>query len=164
MTESSADLSPDMHRFIEGMGRYFEQYQLPRIGGRILALLMIAEKPLSLDDMAARLLVSRASISTNLRLLGASGMVEHTTQPGDRRDYYHYPENIWGSRMEIGIESMAFIRLLAERGLLAIDASNTAGHAHLAEVVDFCDFAKEEYVGMIARWNARRAGRFSDPT
>ncbi len=41
------ELTPPLHRFIEGMGLYFENQGIPRIGGRMLGLLMIAHWPLS---------------------------------------------------------------------------------------------------------------------
>src|SRR5215471_6211969 len=52
-------LSAEKMRFVEGMGRYFEQFGISRIGGRILGFLMLAEEPVSLDDMATTLSVSR---------------------------------------------------------------------------------------------------------
>jgi hypothetical protein len=58
-TEKDAP-TPEKVRFVESMGRYLGQYGLSRIGGRLLGLLMIAEEPLSLDDMATTLSVSRA--------------------------------------------------------------------------------------------------------
>ena len=45
-------LSPDLIRFVESMGLYFESSGIPRIGGRILGALMIAHDPLSADDIA----------------------------------------------------------------------------------------------------------------
>ena len=72
-------LSPGMQQFIERMGIYFEHLELPRITGRILGLLMVADRPLSLDNMAAALQVSRASASTNIRMaihFGAAELVD----------------------------------------------------------------------------------------
>ncbi len=62
-------LTPELSRFIEGMGMYFENQGIPRIGGRMLGLLMIAHRPLSAEDLARILKVSRASLSTNFRSL-----------------------------------------------------------------------------------------------
>lgn len=75
-------------QFIEKMGRSFEADGIPRIGGRLFGFLLLQEQPCSLDDLAEVLRVSKTSISTNARLLERRGMVELTTRPGDRRDYY----------------------------------------------------------------------------
>ena len=60
--DKTLNLSPELIRFIEGMGMYFENQGIPRIGGRILGLLMVAHEPLSADAIARILKVSRASI------------------------------------------------------------------------------------------------------
>src|SRR5437660_10909350 len=88
-------LSPEVQRFIEAIGGYFTQYGLPRVAGRLLGLVMVVDRPLTLDDMAAALGVSRASISTNIRLIESVGFVERVTVPKDRRDYYRCSDDPW---------------------------------------------------------------------
>lgn len=75
-------------RFIQRMGFAAEEDRLPRISGRILALLLLEEAPLSLDEIAKRLQVSRASVSTNARLLQGHGVIERVAPAGNRRDHY----------------------------------------------------------------------------
>lgn len=74
--------------FVEAMGRHFEAEGVPRIGGRIFAFLLLQDTPCSLDDMAEQLEVSKASASTNARLLEDWALIDKTSIPGDRRDYY----------------------------------------------------------------------------
>lgn len=154
--DETTDLSPGMARFVESMGRYFEQYGIARIGGRILGLLMIADRPLSLDEIATRLKVSRASVSTNIRLATANDLAELVTFPGDRRDYYRMIEDAWGHAMRTETEAIPAMRRIAERGLEALGPGDAAARTQLEEMIDFCDFAMEERRGMIERWQARR--------
>ena len=63
---------------------YFESYGIPRIGGRILGLLLVADEPLSADSIASVLRVSCASVSTNFKLLLTSSLAEKVTFAGDR--------------------------------------------------------------------------------
>ena len=79
-------LTPELHRFIQRMGGYFESSGVPPIGGLILGLLMLAHEPLSAEDIASSLKVSRASVSTNFRVLLATGLIEKHT---DRADRHH---------------------------------------------------------------------------
>lgn len=74
--------------FIEHFARLLEQDGGPRIAGRIAALLLLSADALALDAIAERLQASKASISTNARLLEQRGLIERTSVPGDRRDYY----------------------------------------------------------------------------
>jgi len=75
-------------RFIESMGLAHEDDRLQRFAGRLLGLLILSPEPVRFDHLAQRLRVSRASISTNTRLLETMGAIERVTRPGDRRDYF----------------------------------------------------------------------------
>src|SRR4051812_38541175 len=75
-------------QFVERAGLLWEADGLPRIAGRIFGLMIIAEDPLSLDQIAEALGVSKASASTDTRLLERLGYLERISKPGDRKDYY----------------------------------------------------------------------------
>lgn len=61
---------------------------LPRSIGEIYGLLYVTESPLSLDDLVARLDISKGSVSQGLRQLRQIGAVIETTGPQARRVYY----------------------------------------------------------------------------
>lgn len=79
--------------FVELMGRHLEEEGMPRIAGRLMGALILNEDPASLDDLAEQLQVSKASISSNARLLENWGVAERVTLPGDRRDFYRLSPN-----------------------------------------------------------------------
>ncbi len=93
---ASAATGPSLHaaeeRFIEAMGLAHEEDRLPRIAGRLVGLLILSPDPVRFDHLAERLRVSRASISTNTRLLENMGVIQRVTRPGDRRDYFRINE------------------------------------------------------------------------
>lgn len=152
-------LSPETQAFIERVGLYYGQYGLPRIGGRILGLLLVAERPLTLDDIAGALRVSRASVSTNVRLAVTYGFAEQVSLPGDRRDYYQFPEDGWDRALLINIEGAKGLRVIAERGLAAVTPDDALAHERLEEMLQFCDFALDESYAMLEGWRARRQAR-----
>jgi DNA-binding transcriptional regulator GbsR (MarR family) len=86
-------------QFVERMGLALESDGLPRIAGRIFGLLLISEEALSLDELAAELRVSKASVSTNARLLEHRGVLELVSRPADRRDYYRIPRDLFSHTM-----------------------------------------------------------------
>jgi DNA-binding transcriptional regulator GbsR (MarR family) len=147
-------LSPALQQFIEGMGLYFERFELPRIGGRILGLLLVADRPLSLDDLANTLRVSRASISTNMRLITASSLAEQISLPGDRRDYYRFGPDTWERALRTELDSIGWLRRMAERGLAAASASESAAREHLDDLLEFCDLLMVDRRTTIERWRA----------
>jgi len=75
-------------RFIDEMGIILQESGGSRISGRIFGLLLTEGKELSLLQISERLGVSRASVSTNARMLTRSGVLKLTTHAGDRQDYY----------------------------------------------------------------------------
>jgi DNA-binding transcriptional regulator GbsR (MarR family) len=85
--------------FIDRMGLALEAEGLPRIAGRIFGLLVVSEDCRSLDDLAAELQVSKASVSTNARLLEERGVLERNCRPSDRRDYYRVPPDLFSHTM-----------------------------------------------------------------
>jgi DNA-binding transcriptional regulator GbsR (MarR family) len=74
--------------FIEQMGLLTQSDGLPRISGRIFGLLLVEGRPFTLQEMSERLKISKASASTNARMLAGRGMLRLTAHAGDRQDYY----------------------------------------------------------------------------
>jgi len=150
-------LSREQQRFIESVGLYFEQYQLSRIGGRLLGLLTLLGGPFTLDQMAGALGVSRASVSTNIRVLVALGIADHLSLPGDRRDYYRFSDDPWQHGLDARIAGTVMLRRIAEQGLATVAPPGTVARANLDGLLDFCDFIIEDMHGTAARWQAHRA-------
>src|SRR5579871_3138412 len=62
---------------------------------RIHGLLYITGAALSMDDIMARLKISRGNVSMNLSKLVEWGLVRRVHQRGDRRDYYESLSDVW---------------------------------------------------------------------
>ena len=149
-------LSPELARFIESMGMYFESQGIPRIGGRILGVLMIAHEPLSADDIARILKVSRASVSTNMRLLTSSGMVEKTSILHDRTTYFVFSEAALEQRMMVGIQAAGIFKKLAEQGLAALPGEDSA-RIRMERSIEWSDLLVESFQKAIVKWRDRYA-------
>jgi DNA-binding PadR family transcriptional regulator len=145
-------VSAEEERFIESMGLFFERQGVPRIGGRILGLLMLSEKPLAPAELAELLRVSPASISTNIRQLQANGLVDPASIPGDRRHYYVFNSAGWDHRLELAISAMDALGQLCQD---ALAMPRLKDRHKLREAVEFCDFYREELAGAAERWRAR---------
>ena len=73
---------------VDACGRTVQAFGLNRLLGQIYALLYMRPEPLCLDDIAAALKVSKASVSIACRQLAGWGAVHPSWQRGDRKDYY----------------------------------------------------------------------------
>lgn len=100
-------------RFIERSGLIAEREGFPRIAGRIFGLLLLSPTDLSLDEIASRLSVSRASVSTDARRLADKGIIERVGRIGDRKDYYQIAPTHYLRSLEQRFENLQeFVGLL----------------------------------------------------
>jgi DNA-binding transcriptional regulator GbsR (MarR family) len=79
---------------VEAAGALFQLLGLARSAGQIYGLLYLSEKPLSLDDMANVLSISKGSASMGARHLANWGVIRQVWVPGDRRDHYEALEDL----------------------------------------------------------------------
>lgn len=89
------DLSPIMQDFVLHFGEMGSRWGISRTVGQIYALLFIANAPLNAEDICERLGFSRSNVSMGLKELQAWNLVRLRHLPGDRRDYFTTPDDIW---------------------------------------------------------------------
>ena len=75
-------------RLIDIFGRIAQDEGMPRISGQIHAYLLLADEPRSLTEIADALGVSKASVSTNARMLEARGIARREGRVGSRQDHW----------------------------------------------------------------------------
>jgi DNA-binding transcriptional regulator GbsR (MarR family) len=114
--EHGPGLDPGDEEFVERVGRFFEGDGAPRTSGRMLGLLMLAPGEMSIDAIADRLKVSRASVSTNARSLESFKVVERVSHLGDRRDFYRVAADLERTLLRHRMERLAKVEALLEAG------------------------------------------------
>lgn len=95
-----AEISAVRTDFIEKTGLITQAEGLPRIAGRVFGMLIFDGEMVSFGDLAKRLQVSRASISTSIRILEERGLVKRMTKPGERQDYFQLAPNPYVTMLE----------------------------------------------------------------
>ena len=149
-------MNPATLQFIERMGLAMERMSLPRTFGRLAGLLLVADDPLALDDIARRLGVSKASVSTNARAAQEIGLIRRVGMRGDRRDYYEIVPGAFERITRRRIESLHEMAGLAAEGLEAVEEEETKARARLTEMLDFYLFMGEEVENLLERWKRVR--------
>jgi DNA-binding transcriptional regulator GbsR (MarR family) len=71
------------------------RWGINRTVGQIYALLFISSRALNADDIAETLEFSRSNVSMGLKELQAWRLVRLRHQPGDRREYFEAPADVW---------------------------------------------------------------------
>ena len=88
-------LNEAKQQFIQSWGILGSQWGINRTMAQIHALLLIASKPLSTDNIMEELSISRGNANMNIRDLINWGLVEKVIIPGDRKEYFSAEKDIW---------------------------------------------------------------------
>lgn len=116
---------------IDAGGRTVQTFGLNRLLGQLYTLLYLSPEPLSLDEMAAELSVSKASISIACRQLAAWGALRQVWQRGDRKDYYtaerDFKAILNGGILESLRKKLDSAQRQIERSLSMLEASGADG-------------------------------------
>ncbi len=142
-------------QFIENMGLHFEDYEVSRIGGRMVGLLMLATGPLSSEDMAEALQVSRSSISNNLKTLLSDDLIEKVSLPGDRVDYYVIEADFWQKILEHRLASLLTVREAAQEGLVGLDQDDPV-RPQLEKIVQSLNVVDEIVRRLRKEWQSQQ--------
>jgi DNA-binding transcriptional regulator GbsR (MarR family) len=97
------------------MGHSAESDGMSPIAGRLFATLVLSDTPLSLDELAEAIGVSKASVSTDARRLFEKGIVERVTKPGDRRDYYELSPDFFAATIRNRVDKWRRFQQLANQ-------------------------------------------------
>ncbi len=143
--------------FVEEVGIVFEQTGLPRMAGRILGCLLIAEPShQSMEQLTRALMASKGSVSSMTRMLVHMRLIERITLPGVRHTYFRLCPDAWQHMIRRGlVDEIRMVRQLAERGLDLL-GEETLTRGWLEEMRDVYTFLEEEFPALLARWEERR--------
>jgi len=145
-------------RYIEEVGLALESLGLPRMLGRILGALLVADPPeMSADQLATTLRASLGTISVSTRALEDLDLIERLRKPGDRKAYFRLRPGSWHRLAQERAD--AFVKALgvAERGLRVLDSDKPEVRRSLEEMLDFMQFIENEYSTLLARWERKLA-------
>jgi len=81
--------------FVFHFGEMGSKWGFNRTVGQIYALLVLSEQPISANEIAESLSISRGNVSMGLKELSAWQLVGTVHKQGDRKDYYHTKGSVW---------------------------------------------------------------------
>jgi DNA-binding transcriptional regulator GbsR (MarR family) len=88
-------MTPMIESFVMHFGEMGSKWGFNRTVGQIYALLVMTEKPLTANDIAETLSISRGNVSMGLKELNAWQLAATIHKPGDRKEYYQNKGSIW---------------------------------------------------------------------
>ena len=140
-------LSPTESAFVERMGLNAEADGQARITGRIWGLMTVADRPLPPARIAELLKISRASVSTNMKVLEGMGIIERTTRPGERETYFAIADQPYSTLIRSFAARFASYRKQIAAAAKAIDTP--AAHRRLGDLATFYEVLERGHEAML---------------
>ncbi|WP_019533133.1 GbsR/MarR family transcriptional regulator [Paenibacillus ginsengihumi] len=155
----------------------FEAEGFSPLCGKIYTLLVFAADPLSLQQIADELGVSKAAVSVQARMLERVAMCQKLAVGNDRRDYYYIPDNFsltvihnatrkineMSDRMAATIESLHRLEHVEPDE----KAEYEAAKRRFTEIYELYSMINAKLEGLEEEWNEKRQKifrKFSDHT
>jgi predicted DNA-binding transcriptional regulator len=132
MENSEIVLVSNQLEFIDKLGIYYESYGIPKIGGRILGFILLLDRPISAENISFALTISRASVSTNLRLLLNCGFIEKKMVQGVRTDCYIMAKAAWENALTTRMNGFLALMNILDPSSICEDNSS------LCEMREWC--------------------------
>ena len=89
------NLPPLNRQFVSHFGEMGSRWGINRTVGQTYALIFISPHALNADYIAEALEFSRSNMSMGLKELQSWRLVKLRHQPGDRREYFEAPADVW---------------------------------------------------------------------
>lgn len=89
------NVTPLAQSFVMHFGEMGSRWGINRTVGQIYALLFVSDKPLNADEIADALAFSRSNVSMGLKELDSWNLTRLRHLPGDRREYFSAPDDVW---------------------------------------------------------------------
>jgi hypothetical protein len=147
------DLDQARRRFVDDLGHLYARFGLSVTFGRAFALLLLSDQPISLEDLAAQLEISKSAASVAARDLERAGVARRSTSPGSRRVLYEANDDMvplfqaqW-ARVQLSLPVFRKAEPLTGRGRAV---------QRLRDLIELHEFWLTEATGIIERWRQRK--------
>ena len=121
------NVTPMTQSLILHFGEMGSKWGLNRTLGQMYALIVLTEEPLNADQISDALQISRSNVSMGLKELKSWNLIKLMHIPGDRKEYFTAPSDIWEIARTLVVERRKREldpTLSTLRGILLEEASN----------------------------------------
>ncbi len=151
------ELSDPLTAFVEEVALFFDQAGMPRIAGRILGYLLVCDPPYrSATQLSEELGASKGSVSTMVRMLRNTGLVEPAPVPGERATYLRIRDDGFEGVFEQQIRQVSAFGALATKGLGLLGDADPERTYRLRTLAAIYGFYEVEMPRLLERWREER--------
>ncbi len=157
-TADAAEAARKEH--IERVGVFFEKSGFPRMVGRVLGYLLIAEPPhKTFHEIQEYLQASKSSISTSLQFLLNQGLVGYFTLPGDRKRYFKLNVENWLEMMRKELCHFGVVSRMMRDCVKLRSSEHAQFNQALGDIADFYAFFEREALQLLDRYVQQKEKR-----
>jgi DNA-binding transcriptional regulator GbsR (MarR family) len=148
MTERDGDLTEQA----EALAMELTRAGLQRMSARVLSTLLFSPtETITAGEIADVLSASPGTISTTIRTLERSGLIDRAPKGRSRREHYRFPEDGWVRLMSDQNETLNTMAEAAHAGLERVDPDSPPGR-RLTTMARFYDHLRRELPSIIENW------------
>jgi len=155
-TEYTGQLPPPIERFVLHWGDMGSHWGVNRSVAQIHALLYLADRPLTADEIAGTLGMARSNVSNSIKELQAWNLIRRVPVRNDRRDHFEAETDLWdmflriaAGRKEREIDpAVAALQSCTAEAVRDPDVAGVAG-ARLKAMLDFVNMMNAFYAQML---------------
>lgn len=132
--------------------------------GKIVALLLLSEAPLSLDEISEQLEMSKGPISQIARRLKDHRIIERVWVKGERKDFYRASDDIFGEAFKNYMGSMRRNMQIAERFQTICKEKSADEYvgAKMEEMRSFYELLEKHNKAFLKEWVLIHENKFKD--
>jgi DNA-binding transcriptional regulator GbsR (MarR family) len=142
--------------FIEDMAGLLVPWGVPPAAARLYGYLLLCPQPVSLDEIAASLGISKSSASVAARLLESYTLARRHREPGTKRALYAVADNYEGM---IGQQNRLLDALAARLSAGAEIVRSKEASARFQEMAEFYLLMRDAMDDALRRWKRGRRPR-----
>jgi DNA-binding transcriptional regulator GbsR (MarR family) len=140
--------------FPASLGELFEANGFPRLVGRVLGELLLAEPPhLSTAQLCERIGTSKSHLSSAITVLEVARMIDRFGVQGTRQHHYRLREDAFARSIQSSVEPSRALAEMADRACAEVPEGSRA-HAQLTRMRDFYLFMTRRYPELLAEFEA----------
>jgi len=143
-------------RFIENLGLTTEAEGLSRTAGRLLAYLLLAKEPVTFDEIARDLGVSRGGVSANTRFLESRGILERVPREGERKAGYRLTADPFDHLVTARLARRRRTREVVVEALGALPPGPSPARRRLQDMQRFYEMLIERLESVVTDWRAEQ--------
>lgn len=140
--------------FIEKFGLFFEKSSsFPRIAGKIFGYLLICNPPEQTQrQISESLKIAKGSVSTMIKLLTQTQILEEFTKPNFRPKYYRLREGGWEKLFLTKLQHLSVVRNLLGEGKTLLNNRPKELVKRIDDLDNLYDFFEKELPNLISKW------------